>query len=211
MGSNMVSQATTMNLDGLPNDILLNLNPLFCILIGPFYAHVTYPTLARFNIQFSPTRRISVGFFFAAVGMAAAATIQHFIYTKSTCGKYLNGCASDTAATKLTVWLQIPVYVLLANSEILAVVSGLEYMYSQAPNNMRSFIMAMFYLTGAGRSAVAQALVPLSEDPRLVWNYTAAGALSLVASVGVWWFNGAAKDQPSTAAEDGVDAHSPRL
>jgi dipeptide/tripeptide permease len=58
-------------------------------------------------------------------------------------------------------------------------------MYSQAPNNMRSFIMAMFYLTGVGGSAVAQALMPLSEDAMLVWNYTVPGALSLVASVGV--------------------------
>jgi POT family proton-dependent oligopeptide transporter len=118
MGSNMVSQAATMNLNSLPNDILLNLNPLFCILLGSIYAHVIYPMLARFNIPFSPTRRISVGFLFAAVGIAAAAIIQQFIYAKSTCGNHANGCASDTTATKLTVWLQVPIYVLLANSEI---------------------------------------------------------------------------------------------
>ena len=54
---------------------------------------------------------------------------------------------------------------------------------------MRSLVMAVFYFTGAGGSAVAQMLVPLSEDPLLVWNYVAAAILSLIASVGVWWCN----------------------
>lgn len=54
---------------------------------------------------------------------------------------------------------------------------------------MRSLVMALFYFTGAFGSAISQALVPLSEDPDLVWNYATVSVLSLVASVGVWWSN----------------------
>jgi hypothetical protein len=77
MGSNMVSQAATLNPGSVPNDVPVNLNPLFCILLAPLYAHVVYPTLARPGIRFSPTRRIAAGFFCAAAGMAVAATIRH--------------------------------------------------------------------------------------------------------------------------------------
>jgi POT family proton-dependent oligopeptide transporter len=207
MGSNMVSQAATMDLGGLPNDVLVNLNPLFCILLGPLYAHVICPILSRLGICFSPTRRIAAGFFCAAAGMAVAATIQHFIYRTSACGGYASGCKSDIANTKLTVWLQIPVYVLLANSEVLAVVAGLEHAYSQAPTNMRGLVMAVFYFTGTGGSAVAQALLPLSEDPSLVWNYVAAGALSFVAAVGFSWFNRAGEREEKEERTVVNDAH----
>ncbi|KAF1966812.1 hypothetical protein BU23DRAFT_312504 [Bimuria novae-zelandiae CBS 107.79] len=49
----------------------------------------------------------------------------------------------------LAVWVKISVDFLLANSEILAVVKGIEYAYSQAPTNMRTLAMALFYLTDA--------------------------------------------------------------
>ncbi|KAF2252611.1 oligopeptide transporter [Trematosphaeria pertusa] len=189
MGSNMMSQAATLNLGGLPNDLLINLNPLFCILLAPFYAHIVYPVLARIGLRFCPIHRISAGFLCAALGMAMCTVVQHLIYSSSACGKHANHCPADRLYPKPSVWLQLPVYLLLANSEILANVTGIEYAYSQAPSNMRSLVMALFYFTGAFGSAISQALVPLSEDPDLVWNYATVSVLSLVASVGVWWSN----------------------
>ncbi|KAJ4291134.1 hypothetical protein N0V90_010332 [Kalmusia sp. IMI 367209] len=197
MNSNMISQAATLDLGRLPNDLLINLNPFFCTILVPIYIHIIYPTLSRFNINFSPTRRICAGFASAATGMAITAIIQYAIYRESTCGSSTAQCS--VSASKLSVWVQLPVYLLLANSEILAVVTGIEYAYSHAPTNMRSVVMALFYFTGAWGSAFAQALLPLSEDPYLVWNYTTAGGLSYIAAVGVWWFHDAKPEKPENA------------
>ena len=43
MSSNMVSQAATMDLHSLPNDILANLNPAFFMMLMPIYTHLLYP------------------------------------------------------------------------------------------------------------------------------------------------------------------------
>jgi POT family proton-dependent oligopeptide transporter len=62
---------------------------------------------------------------------------------------------------------------------------------------MRSMIMALFIFTGAGGSAIGQMLVPLSGDPYLVWNYVVVGSFSLIACVGVLWFNRETSEEKS--------------
>ena len=121
--------------------------------------------------------------------MGISAINQYFIYKHSLCGQYANNCISEPADNKLSVFIQIPAYLFIANSEVLAIVTGIEYAYANAPNNMRSLIMALFYFTIAIGCAVAQALVPLTKDPLLVWNYVAAGGMCAVAAAGVWRAN----------------------
>ena len=41
----------------------------------------------------------------------------------------------------LSVWVQTPSFVLVAVSEILASITGLEYAFTKAPKSMRSLVM----------------------------------------------------------------------
>jgi proton-dependent oligopeptide transporter, POT family len=135
--SNLVSQANTMDLAGVPNDLVNNLNPLGIIIMIPILDNVVYPLLRKFKIRFSPLKRMCAGFFMACAGMIWAAVVQHYIYTKGACGEYMNTC--DTPAP-INVWVQAGSYILIGLAEIFASITGLEYAYTKAPANMKSLV-----------------------------------------------------------------------
>jgi POT family proton-dependent oligopeptide transporter len=76
-----------------------------------------------------------------------------------------------TIPAPINVWSQIGSYALIGFSEIFASITILEYAYSKAPKNMRSIVQAIALLTNAVAAAIGEALVPLSDDPHLIWNY----------------------------------------
>lgn len=51
---------------------------------------------------------------------------------------------------------------------------------------MRSLVMAVNLFMSAISSALSQALVSLSDDPLLVWNYTVTAILAFLGAVGFW-------------------------
>jgi POT family proton-dependent oligopeptide transporter len=157
-----------------------------------------YPFLRKIGYNFTPIKKITAGFALGALAMVVGALIQHFIYWKSPCrGVSGYGHASDCKEIlgyapgetvderlykpPLTVWIQTPAYVLIAFSEIFASITGLEYAYRMAPNNMRGFITGIFWFAQAFSAAIAQAFVPLSTDPLLVWLYT---TVAIIAALG---------------------------
>lgn len=76
---------------------------------------------------------------------------------------------------------------LIAISEILASITGLEYAFSKAPKNMRSLVMSVFLFQSALSAAIGEAFVTVSADPQLVWNY---GAMAVISAIGgtIFWF-----------------------
>ncbi|KAH7089281.1 POT family-domain-containing protein [Paraphoma chrysanthemicola] len=184
MTSNLVSQASTMKLNGVPNDVVHNLNPFTLLIFIPIFDKFVYPMLARAGINFTPLKKIQAGFICAMLSMVVAAVIQHFIYEKSPCGNYPSSCDEPP---DLWVWAQTPAYVLIAFSEIFASITGLEYAYTKAPKNMRSLVTGVFWFTHAFSSAIAQAFVPLADDPLLVWLYVSIGILTFFGWLGFWW------------------------
>lgn len=74
-------------------------------------------------------------------------------------------------------------------SEILASVTSLEYAFTKAPRNMRSLVQAVALVMNAFSSAIGQALIGLSEDPLLVWNYAVVAILAYLGAVGFWLTN----------------------
>jgi POT family proton-dependent oligopeptide transporter len=63
----------------------------------------------------------------------------------------------NPVTSSLNVWIQSGSYVLIALSEILASITGLEYAFTKAPKNMRSLVMAVFLFTTAISSAIGEA------------------------------------------------------
>ncbi|KAJ4311701.1 hypothetical protein N0V94_007821 [Neodidymelliopsis sp. IMI 364377] len=184
MTTNLVSQAATMELNGIPNDIVHNLNPITLIIFIPIFDKFFYPQLARMGINFTPLKKIQAGFICAMLSMVVATLIQHFIYNKSPCGKFASDC---DVPPDLSVWVQTPAYLLIAFSEIFASITGLEYAYTKAPKNMRSLVTGVFWFTHAFSSAIAQAFVPLATDPLLVWLYVTIAILTFFGWLAFWW------------------------
>jgi POT family proton-dependent oligopeptide transporter len=183
MNNNLTSQAATMTRNGVPNDVITNLNPISLVIMIPIVDNFLYPFLRKYNIRFTPIKRMALGFIFASMAMVSATIIQYYIYEKGACGKYMNDC--DTAAP-INVWTQAVPYVLVGFSEIFTSITGLEFAFTKAPKNMRSLVTSYFHFMSAFSNALGQALVSLSEDPLLVWNYATVAILAFVGGVLFW-------------------------
>lgn len=128
---------------------------------------IVYPGLRRFGFNFSPLRRIAVGFLFMTGSIVLAGIIEierkhsinsHGTITQDVFGKSVN-------ASTMNVFYQVPQYIFHGTSEALALITGLEFAYSQAPHYMRGVIMGVcmsmtgfgFYLAAALTSIVKHA------------------------------------------------------
>ncbi|KAA8895246.1 MFS peptide transporter [Sphaerosporella brunnea] len=186
MTNNLTSQAATMQLHGIPNDILGNLNPLSLIIIIPICDIWIYPGLRKAGIRFTPVKRIAMGFMMGTLAMIWSTVTQYYIYKLNPCGDHPNSC---TEVAPINVWVQTGAYVFIALSEIFASITGLEYAFTKAPKNMRSLVMAINLFMTAISSALGQALVALSDDPLLVWNYGSVAVLAFIGGVLFWLQN----------------------
>ncbi|KAH7080634.1 helicase C-terminal domain-containing protein [Paraphoma chrysanthemicola] len=174
MMNNFVSQAGQMQLHGLPNDILPNIDPITIIIMIPLMDRIVYPCIrTKLHLTFAPVTRITLGFLVAGLAMLYAGILQTIIY-------------HAPPPNEVHVAYQAPAYVLVAMSEILASITGLELAYAKAPRNMKSFIMSLFLLTSAGGSALGILIAPFAKDPYLQWLYFGLATLAIVTAWVFW-------------------------
>ncbi|KAF7326458.1 putative peptide transporter ptr2 [Mycena sanguinolenta] len=132
---------------------------------------------------------VLIDIYAGATAMIWAAILQHRIYQTSPCGHAAATCtdsAGNHRVSPLNVWIQAPVYILIALSEIFAAITGYEYAFSKAPENMRSLMMALYMGTGAMSAILAEGFLWLAADPLLVWNYAVMGTLAGCGGCAFW-------------------------
>ncbi|KAJ4132537.1 hypothetical protein NW754_015354 [Fusarium falciforme] len=185
MTGNLTTQAATMELHGVPNDVIQNLNPISIVIMIPLIDHLLYPGLRKLGIAFTPIKRMTTGFIISALSMVASAVMQHYIYKMSPCGDHAND--SDCDPAPINVWAQCLPYILIGISEIFTNVTSYEYAYSKAPENMKSLVMSVNLFMSCISAAIGQAFVPLSADPLLVWNYTIVACIAFVGGLAFWF------------------------
>jgi len=192
MLNNFISQAGQMELHNIPNDILVNINPLTIIVFIPICDRLIYPFLRHARIEFKPITRITTGFIIGSMAMGYAAFVQHLIYNAGPCYDAPNNCVAGKRPdgtyqhNKVHVAIQSPAYLLIGLSEIFASITGIEYAFTKAPANLKSFINALFLLTSALGSAFGAALAPAARNPWLVRLYVGLAVACFVAGVAFW-------------------------
>lgn len=129
-----ILQAEYMNRNWLGHEWLpaqiVAVNPLFIMALIPLFGYVIYPAIS-FVFPLTPLRKVSIGFFVTAVAFAIPALIQSQI---------------DAGLTPSIGW-QIIAHLVLASAEVMVSVTCLEFSYTQAPKKMKSFLMAVFFLS----------------------------------------------------------------
>ncbi|KAF2865802.1 H+/oligopeptide symporter [Massariosphaeria phaeospora] len=185
--NNFVSQAATMETHGIPNDIMGNVDTGTVLIILPMLDRVILPFLRRLGLPVRLLDRILVAFVFCGISMLYAAYLQHRIYLAPPCYNHprASDCEGGRVPNQVSVFLQVPAYVLMALSEIFAGVAGPEYAYTKAPKSMKSLVMAIYLSTVSVGVLLAMAVSPLTKDPKLVWMYLTLGVGCLLAGVGV--------------------------
>lgn len=178
-----------MDLSGVPNDMIQAFASVAVIVFAPLI-QVTYNFLGRHGINFPPVARMTLGFVLCSAAMAYAAGFQHLIYSTGPCFDRPLACdASHGSAipNQVNVWIQLPVYVLLAIGEILSLITAFEYVYNKAPKDMKTVVQALAQLTASLASVLGMAISPVAKDPNMVVFYAClAGAMALTAVL-FWW------------------------
>jgi POT family proton-dependent oligopeptide transporter len=186
MLNNFVSQAGQMELHGLPNDFLQAIDSIAIIVFIPICERLVYPFIRKFT-PFKPITKIFFGFMFGTGAMVYAAVLQHYIYKAGPCYDNPGNCPGfENVPNHVHVAIQVPAYVLIALSEILASITGLEYAYTKAPVTMKAFIMSIFLVTNAFGAAIGIALSSTSVNPKLVWTYTGLACACFIAGCAFW-------------------------
>jgi len=177
-----------METNGVPNDFVPAMNQVACIVLGPMIQHGLYPFLNKHRIAFRPIARITVGFVFVVASMAYAAVVQHLIYQRGPCYDTPLECAASRGAVpnQINVWIQTPVFVLIAFGEIFAYVTGLEYAYAKAPNGMKTIVQAISLLVAGVGAALGMAISPVAKDPKLVIMYASVAGIMAITTIGFW-------------------------
>jgi len=151
-GSSWVLQAQHMDrhifaIEVLPSQIQAA-NPLLVMLLIPLFSHVIYPAIERLW-PLTELRKIAIGMFVTVAAFAIPAWIQMQI---------------DAGAAPHIGW-QLLAYVVLTSAEVMVSITCLEFSYTQAPKQMKSFVMAFFMLSISAGNLFTSAVNFFIENP----------------------------------------------
>ena len=107
-------------------------NPILILIFIPLVNYVLYP-LINSVFPLTPLRKIGIGLFITALSFVVIVWIQGWI---------------DAGLRPHINW-QFLAYVVLTLGEAMVSITGLEFSYTQAPNTMKSSVMALWLLTVA--------------------------------------------------------------
>ena len=134
MGSTWVIQAQGLNREVFGYEMLpaqiQAANPFLILILIPIFSYIVYPFMSRF-FRVTTKRKMCIGMFLAATPFLVTAWIET---------QLLNGLIPHIG------W-QLLAYFLLTTAEVMLIVTCLEFSYTQAPQKMKSFVMAFFYLS----------------------------------------------------------------
>ena len=134
MGSTWVIQAQSLNREVFGYEMLpaqiQAANPFLILILIPIFSYIVYPFMSRF-FRVTTKRKMCIGMFLAATPFLVTAWIET---------QLLNGLIPHIG------W-QLLAYFLLTTAEVMLIVTCLEFSYTQAPQKMKSFVMAFFYLS----------------------------------------------------------------
>lgn len=177
---------------GVPNNLLMALNSVALVIIGIIIENGLYPFLEKRRIPFRDMARIEVGLLFMALSMAYSTMVQALIYNSPPCYNYPMECTGPdgqriTGPNNVNVFVQLPMYVIVAVSEVFAMVTGQAYAYKQAPLNMKSLLQSIYAVFNGIGYLLAMAIGPTAKNPDLVVMWACVTGVMGAAAI-VFWF-----------------------
>ena len=126
-------QAEKMDLHWMGMDLIAaqvqTANPIFILLFIPLVNYLIYPAIDKV-FPLTPLRKIGIGLFLTALSFVVIVWIQGQI---------------DQGLRPSINW-QLLAYAILTLGEAMVSITGLEFSYTQAPNSMKSSVMALWLL-----------------------------------------------------------------
>src|SRR5436853_1072217 len=127
-------QAEKMNLHWLGMDLIAaqvqTANPILILIFIPLVNYVIYPAIDKI-FPLTPLRKIGIGLFITGLSFVVIVWIQRQI----------------DAGLRPSINWQFLAYIILTLGETMVSITGLEFSYTQAPNKMKSAVMALWLFT----------------------------------------------------------------
>jgi len=148
----------------LPSQIQA-LNPLLILIFIPVFSYLIYPAIDRVW-PLTAIRKITVGFFVTVLAFGLSGVYEQWI---------------TDGMTPSILW-QVLAYVVLTAAEVMVSITCLEFSYTQAPKQMKSFIMSLYLLSVSAGNAITAAVNVATMDEE--------GNSTLVGAAYYWFFTG---------------------
>src|SRR5216110_400942 len=133
-GAEWTLQAEKMDLHWMGMNLIAaqvqTANPILILIFIPIVNYVIYPAIDKV-FRLTPLRKIGIGLYITALSFVVIVWIQGQI---------------DTGLRPRINW-QLLAYVILTLGEAMVSITGLEFSYTQAPNSMKSSVMALWLFT----------------------------------------------------------------
>ena len=183
---------TMLTTNGVPNDVISNMNSLSIICFAPILNYFLYPTLRKFNIHYGPVARITTGLLLSSIGGAGYAILNAYAYKLGPCGKFGSSASCVDAdgvslVAPITIWWVAIPYALGGISELFVNVPAYGIAYSRAPPNMKGLVSAINLLSTAAAYIIGLACSSVIRDPYLTWDFAGPCIVGGVLTV-VFWF-----------------------
>jgi POT family proton-dependent oligopeptide transporter len=135
-GAEWTLQAEKMDLHWMGMNLIAaqvqTANPILILIFIPIVNYLIYPAINKV-FPLTPLRKIGIGLYITALSFVVIVWIQGQI----------------DAGLKPSINWQLLAYVILTLGEAMVSITGLEFSYTQAPNSMKSSVMALWLFTVA--------------------------------------------------------------
>lgn len=173
------------------------INPLLVLIYIPLFDYVLYPLINRVW-KLTPLRKMTIGLFLAAISFVIIALVQVHLDLVPP-GTPVSKPVATAGFSLLPAWnsiaWQVIAYVVITAAEVMVWVPCLEFLYIQAPPELKSFIMSIGLLSisaGNAFTAYVSDLREKSSDPwirkqlagaNFFWFFTVLIAVAALASI----------------------------
>ncbi|KAF9941882.1 peptide transporter ptr2 [Mortierella antarctica] len=202
MNDNFVNMGINMTRPSwLKPEQLSFVNSAVIVIFIPILDIIVFPLLRKAGFRLGPVNRIIIGFTIVTFCFVYVTVLQHFLYKSAPYYDFSGKDPNDPnhhivipsditlVINEISIWTQLPAYILIGISEIFASATGLEFAFRSAAPELKSVVMALFLATNAFGSLIGMILAIWSNDPNFVYVYAAqAVAMSIMTVLFAWKF-----------------------
>ncbi|KAG0264941.1 peptide transporter ptr2 [Mortierella polycephala] len=203
MTDNFVNMGINMSRPNwLKPEMLSFVNSAVIVIFIPVLDMFIFPLLRKAGFRLGPINRIVIGFVIVTFCFVYVTVLQHFLYKSAPFYNFTGEDPNDPNNTieipsdvnlvvnEMSIWTQLPAYLLIGISEIFSSATGLEFAFKSAAAELKSVVMSLFLATNAFGSLIGMILAIWSNDPNFVYLYAGqCVAMCIMTILFAWKFS----------------------